>query len=107
MIFHSVCPGKCPDCVHTGIDFDHQEEIASSQPCEETRAGRSSQRQAHKERSGISASEEVALLARFEHATFWSATKRSNPLSYRSKGEAILMHKGTAVKQLDPAPPQG
>jgi hypothetical protein len=29
----------------------------------------------------------VALLARFEHATFWSATKRSNPLSYRSIGK--------------------
>ena len=41
----------------------------------------------------------VALLARFEHATFWSATKRSNPLSYRSKGNAILMHKGMPVKR--------
>jgi hypothetical protein len=29
----------------------------------------------------------VAPLARLEHATFWSATKRSNPLSYRGKGE--------------------
>ena len=28
----------------------------------------------------------VAPLARLEHATFWSATKRSNPLSYRSIG---------------------
>lgn len=34
----------------------------------------------------------MAPLARLEHATFWSATKRSNPLSYRGKGDGILMH---------------
>ncbi len=40
----------------------------------------------------------MAPLARLEHATFWSATKRSNPLSYRGKADAILMHIVNRVK---------
>ena len=38
--------------------------------------------------SGYALRKSKALLARFERAAFWSATKRSNPLSYRSTGES-------------------
>ncbi len=41
----------------------------------------------------------MALLARLERAAFWSATKRSDPLSYRSNlVERILIHSERRVK---------